>query len=78
MSVIEWGGEEAQRLGLVDQLGTLETLEARLEEDFGELLVHDFGPREAAQLPLAASVSATLREALVGLIRELGRGPVLH
>ena len=73
-----WGGEEAQRLGLVDQLGTLETLEARLEEKFGELLVHDFGPRGPAQLPLAAAISATLREALVGSIREVGRGAALR
>lgn len=65
-----WRGGEAQRLGLVDHLGTLET---RLDEELGELKVQEFGPQEQALLLFVGALSTAFREALVGVVREVGQ-----
>ena len=71
-----WGGDEARNLGLVDRIGTLETLEARLDTELGELTVHEFGPGAPSQMPFAAdSFRAIVQEALVGAFKSL-RGDI--
>lgn len=58
-----WGGVEAHRLGLVDEVSTIDLLVATA---WPGLAVHDFGPRPSA-LPFAASASSWLRQVVQGM-----------
>lgn len=58
-----WGGAEAQRLGLVDEVSTIDLL---VDTAWPGLAVHDFGPRANA-LPFSASASAWLRQVALGM-----------
>lgn len=73
-----WDGEGAKALGLVDELGTLETLEARLEDELGDLKLHDFGPGAPSQMPFAASVGEWLEGVLMRALRSLAATPSLR
>lgn len=73
-----WDGERARALGLVDELGTLETLQARLESDIGELKIHDFGPGAPAQFPFAASAGAWLEGAVSRTLRSMVETPEIR
>jgi protease IV len=59
-----WGGSEAQRLGLVDQVSTLEQV---LLQNWPSLNPYEFGPR-AAGLPFASAGSTWLKQVVEGAV----------
>lgn len=73
-----WDGETAKALGLVDELGTLETLQARLDAEYGDLKVHEFGPGAPSQLPFAATVGEWLESTIANALSAVTRGPSLR
>lgn len=66
-----WGGSEAHRLGLVDELGTLDQV---IATGWPGLPAHNFGPRENAS-PLGLQATSWLRSVLQG---ALAAPPVLR
>lgn len=62
-----WGGTEAQRLGLVDEVSTLEQV---LLQSWPTLKPHEFGPR-ATSLPFGSAASVWLRDALSSALGSL-------
>ena len=73
-----WGGEEAKQLGLIDQLGTLETLEARLDGEIEDLMIHEFGPREQPQLGIVGALGEWLEAVVVRVLGSLTASPTLR
>lgn len=60
-----WDGEAAERLGLVDTIGTIEDLQVRLQQQYQGIHMHDFGPNSTpATVGLSASVAAEFRQLL--------------
>ncbi|MBW5284115.1 S49 family peptidase [Burkholderia gladioli] len=60
-----WDGEAAERIGLVDTIGTIEDLQVRLQQQYQGIHMHDFGPNSPpATVGLSASVAAEFRQLL--------------
>lgn len=64
-----WGGKDAHRLGLVDEIGTLDEI---VKKTWG-LPIHDFGPRESA-VPFIATVGEWVK----GTVANALGGPMLR
>jgi protease IV len=64
-----WSGEEALAVGLVDELGTLESVVARV----WALPLHDFGPSPMTR-SLLQRLSAEWRQALTALVQAMAVG----
>ncbi|MCW5632785.1 MAG: S49 family peptidase [Rubrivivax sp.] len=62
-----WGGEEAQRLGLVDEVATLDQV---LKARWPKLRTHEFGPGSAG-LPFAQAAGRWLAQALAAAQRPV-------
>lgn len=65
-----WSGEEARSLGLVDEIGSLESL-VRSAPD---LKPFHFGPQESAIMRFASAIGRTAAATVVGALREAGQG----
>jgi protease IV len=59
-----WGGAEAKRLGLIDDLGTIDDV---VKANWGQGRIHDFGPNGAG-LPLVGTAAQWLR----GVLQDAG------
>ncbi|GAB2855875.1 S49 family peptidase [Pseudoduganella ginsengisoli] len=58
-----WSGEEAVAIGLVDEIGSLETL----ARDFAYLKPYSFGPNESSAMRFASTVGQSMAKALVSI-----------
>lgn len=59
-----WDGVAAQRIGLVDTVGTIEDLQVRLQRQWPSIHLQDFGPNAS---PVAAGLSAEIRQLLAAV-----------
>lgn len=66
-----WSGEEAVAIGLVDEIGSLETL----ARDSANLKAYSFGPNESSVMRFASKVGQSMAEALVSVpVANFGSG----